>query len=312
MERLCHHYDQDRQVYFKSAKNWKALMLSISDSMKPKYALYIGSATDSLGGHRRIRYYTRRSDSDLVNFPRYMRQFLGQGYKIDKIAIMLRCAVPKPTKQAQFRVLFLTIEGLFAFSFKAMYTTRDANFGIQGFALWDHDELQHRGLCSHSPLHEARTDVLTATLDPAIAEELFAARKEREREKARHRYENMSEEAIEERRAKRRFENMSEEAIEERKASMRNENMSEEAIEQRRAKRRVENMSEEAIEQRRAKQRVENMSEEAREKKRTRGRIGNLSEEAREKKRANRRIENLSEEQIEKKRASNAKSKLKR
>jgi len=67
-------------------------------------------------------------------------------------------------------------EGVCTFLLSAFYTVRDADFGVQNFALWPIDERNHLGLCSHSPLSESRGAVMDVLSDQEV-EELLAARK---------------------------------------------------------------------------------------------------------------------------------------
>ena len=284
-----------------------------------KYRLYFGSGTKENGGHTRIRTYIRQSEYDLVNLPRYVQQSLTQGYKIDKIAIVLRCAIPEIAMRLHSRALFLTLEALFAFSFNAMYTVRNADFGVQGVALWDRAELEYEGLCSHSPLREVTKDILSAPLDRAILEGLLATRREKrnairrianlspeqiETQRKRSRVENKSAEQIERRRELSRFENLSVEKREKLRTRARNRgrNLSGNQIERRKATARnwYKNLPEDRREKLLARKRVEHMSEEKRERARANARVENMSEEKREKARACKRVGNISEEQRKK------------
>jgi len=68
------------------------------------------------------------------------------------------------------------LEGVFSFLLSAFYTVRDADFGVQNFALWPTDQRNHLGLCTHSPFAESRGGLTNELHDEQI-EECLASRK---------------------------------------------------------------------------------------------------------------------------------------
>ncbi|KAK4948139.1 Non-essential glycogen phosphorylase [Elasticomyces elasticus] len=122
--------------------------------------LYIGSATNSLYGIRaRWANYDRRTA-----LPFYVAAALDDGFTITHKGRLVSCPRPPPALNPVVRILILALEGYFAFAFWTMRSrTMDCGVG-SSIRLWDIDQFEYDGACSHSSLLESgRVDLnLTA------------------------------------------------------------------------------------------------------------------------------------------------------
>ena len=135
--------------------------------------LYVGSGTDPRGCRFRLQHY-----DNSYRLPRYIEYFMKKGWSITHRALILRCAIPPLHILDICRTVMMIMEGTCTFLLSALYTVRDADFGVKNFDLWPFDERNHLGLGSHSPLRELRGDTM-AVLSPEQVEELLADRKAR-------------------------------------------------------------------------------------------------------------------------------------
>jgi hypothetical protein len=85
--------------------------------------------------------------------PALVEEALGKGYQITHKGVLVRFIYPSVTDRPEYRMLAKALEATFAWVFWAMRSKRKDYFmGHQ--CLWDFNELEYDGLCTHSALNE--------------------------------------------------------------------------------------------------------------------------------------------------------------
>lgn len=130
-------------------KRWAIYLLVLEKpGQRPK--IYVGSATHAEGGvHRRFQSY----DSQQV-LPMRVKDALDEGYTITHKGLLCWTAIPPASQIPKLRLLFILLEGTFAYVFWAMYTNKE-HAKMAHLCQWDKDTLGYSGLCSHVSLYES-------------------------------------------------------------------------------------------------------------------------------------------------------------
>jgi len=136
------------------------------------FLLYVGSATDGKNGSRsRFKQYDK-----FHQFPKKVQDFIEKGWTITHQAPVLRCLIPQLNVQTICRNVVILLEGVCTFLLSALYTVRDADFGVPNIALWPSVQRNHIGLGTHSPLSESRGCLMNVLSDGQV-KEILATKK---------------------------------------------------------------------------------------------------------------------------------------
>jgi len=99
---------------------------------------------------------------------RWTQKFLAGDWIISHKTPILRCPMPPRKISIVSKAVLLVLEGLMTYMLSAFYTTQNADYGVEGLALWPLHRRSHFGLCSHSPLSEGVTDILHELDDETV------------------------------------------------------------------------------------------------------------------------------------------------
>ena len=90
--------------------------------------------------------------------------------------------MPGPTFQPKLRIFFLLLEATFSYAFWTMRTPKN-DYGMSHICLWNREDLEYDGICSHCSLNEGvRGDF---SLSPERLEAFAAERRENHQVKNR-------------------------------------------------------------------------------------------------------------------------------
>jgi hypothetical protein len=120
------------------------------ENCKPQ--LYIGSGTQATDGvQHRINQY-----QDMEKRPKFVQRAIEKGYQITHIGLFCWAPIPALGNTPFYRLLFLSLEALFSYTFWAMISRRPEAFDTDAQSLcpWKVQELEYDGCCTHNSLNE--------------------------------------------------------------------------------------------------------------------------------------------------------------
>lgn len=129
-------------------KTWAVYVL-VLEKLDSKPLVYIGSGTES-----QYRVLNRWSDYDrLDKLPNRVQEMVDKGFAITHKGVIVWTPIPAAANIPMVRLLFVTMEAVFAFLFWAMWPAKN-DYMMSECCPWPLDSFGYGGLCTHSPLKD--------------------------------------------------------------------------------------------------------------------------------------------------------------